>query len=143
MKEITTTKVITIGYEAFDGTRFSTEDDCRKYEQSAKGVIRRSAEDLMVSKMVSIESLYDCFCCEDMICVWDINTADHLQIVNQYLDTIDYGTRVDPKYLGKRVAAIAGADDSWACVLGTEEELREKFNARLSRVFHPEADTTT
>jgi hypothetical protein len=143
MKEITTTKVVTIGYEAFDGTRFSTEDECRKYEKSAEVVIRRNAEDLMVGKMVSVESLYECFCCDDMICVWDIDTADHLRIVNQYLDTIDYGTRVDPKYLGERVAVVVGAYDGWAGVLGTEEELREKFNARLAGVFHPETDTTT
>lgn len=141
MKEITTTKTITIGYEAFDGQRFNTAEECTKYEQSAKGVIRKSAEDLMVGKARSVESLYDCFCCEDALCVWDITNADHLQIVNQYLDNIDYGVRVDPKYIGKRVAAIAGAYDGWATVLGTEEELREQFNARLARVFHPETNT--
>ena len=52
MKELkrteTITKEITYGYAANDGTFFSSEEECKKYEASAKGVCSEAAKKYMI-----------------------------------------------------------------------------------------------
>lgn len=48
-KEKTTTQIY-YEYEAIDGTIFDTEDECKKYENSAKCVLRAKVKKLIVTK---------------------------------------------------------------------------------------------
>ena len=53
MKEIKEAKVIEeiIGYEAIDGTQFRDKEECRKYEETARVVIRNNFKQLVIKEM--------------------------------------------------------------------------------------------
>lgn len=59
MKELkrteTITKEITYGYAANDGTFFSSEEECKKYEASAKGVCSEAAKKYMIGSCSEME----------------------------------------------------------------------------------------
>jgi hypothetical protein len=48
IKERTVTEKYTV-YEAVDGTQFDFKEDCEKYDNSAKGVLRGKLKDLIVN----------------------------------------------------------------------------------------------
>lgn len=59
MKELkrteTITREITTGWEASDGTWFKTEEECKKYEESAKGVCSEAAKKYMIGSCSEID----------------------------------------------------------------------------------------
>lgn len=57
MKAITNVKTVEeiVGYEACDGTRFTTKEECQKYENTAKAVIKGRFKKLVVKEMVGID----------------------------------------------------------------------------------------
>ena len=54
MKAITNVKTVEeiVGYEACDGTRFTTKEECQKYENTAEAVIKGRFKKLVVKEMV-------------------------------------------------------------------------------------------
>lgn len=147
MKELkrTVTTETTYGYEAFDGAVFSSEEECRKYEQSAKCTIRKMAYDIRV-KDWSCDSLFGGFNYEDGIAVWDIKDAEHLRIVNQYLHTINTcaknETLIPADYIGHRVAVVYNEEFEYATLLGSYDEILSDFVGKLNKLFADPAPTS-
>ena len=56
MKTITNVKTVEeiVGYEACDGTRFTTMDECEKYENTAKAVIKSRFKKLVIKEIEGI-----------------------------------------------------------------------------------------
>lgn len=139
MKVNTRTKTIEeiMNYEAFDGCCFNTEEECRKYEQSAFGVAKVNA--LRLRNNARAE--YDVFEYTGSDCniamVFDIKDADALQIVNTYLHSIsNYCTcLIDPKYIGHKVAVLFGECEDWYCVMGTQEEMLATLTKNINKLF--------
>lgn len=55
VKEIVTTETTVIRYQAFDGEKFTTADECHKYENSAAGVLLGKIDDFTVKKDCTFE----------------------------------------------------------------------------------------
>lgn len=57
MKTIKETKTIEkiVGYEAYDGTRFDTEDECKRYEGLANNVIKKKFKNLVIKEIESCD----------------------------------------------------------------------------------------
>lgn len=136
-KEVTHTEII--GYEADDGTRFLTEEQCRKYEASAKYTCKRAFE-AIAGTCHNGTDYHEVFCIgyEDEMYVVDIKDADILRVINMYLDTLDHACDlIEPDNIGRRVA-ISIWDHSSYSVLGTRSEMESEFKSYLDRLFGTE-----
>lgn len=138
MKELkrTVTTEETYGFEASDGTVFSSKEECLKYEDSANYVIRRNAKNLLFREW-DCDSLFGGYCYDDHIKVWFIKDENHLLIINQYLQMIDFrcGNILSPEYIGNRVAVVVSEDSQYVDVLGTYHDILNGFTSDLNRLF--------
>ena len=148
MKELkrTVTTESVYGYEANDGTFFSSKEECQKYEQSARFVIRNMAKSMIVRDS-DCDSLFGGFNYEDTIYVWDIKDAEHLRIVNQFLRDCDYDydsvhrtAKLTPAHIGRRVAVVVNTECDYVYALGSYDEILSNFVGKLNKLF---ADPTT
>lgn len=92
----------TICYVATDGTEFSNCDECKKYEESALGVMRAKIQDLITGTTVgSPVSSWDLHGGEDEhdVIAIKMNTMDDLDIVMQWflLEHPYYNNPNDPE----------------------------------------------
>lgn len=150
MKEITVTKTVVevTGYEASDGTRFNTKEECMKYEQSAEAAVSKMFEDICVKPYgdthfaeCEIYENYGYGSEEYLDVIADIKTEKELKIANMYCDMWagKNGKRLDNKYIGKRVLIAVGIDwDRTFYAVGTEEEMIEGFKKTMAGFFRPE-----
>lgn len=76
MKEITVKETVShIEYIANDGTQFKDKQECRKYEESAQGVLMAKYMDYVV-KQTTEDDIYGCGSedyCMDVVQVKDVN----------------------------------------------------------------------
>lgn len=112
MREIIQEKTIKeiVGYEANDGRKFTTAEECKKYEESAIGVINADFEAVIQDKPFPECSIYEDFGygSEDfMMAVVDIKNADVLEIVNKYMALRKNGL-INPDFIGKKVIMNIG-----------------------------------
>lgn len=112
MREITQERTIkeVLGYESNDGKRFSTKEECEKYEKSAEGVINADFEAVVCDKPFAECNIYEDFGYgseEFMMAVVDIKNADILEIVNKYMALRKNGL-VNPDFIGKKVIINLG-----------------------------------
>lgn len=144
MKELkrTVTTESVWGYEANDGTVFTSKEECEKYEQSASCVIRQHAKDILFREW-KCESLFRDYGYDDHIKVWFIKDENTLSIVNQYLRSMDpYASLVTPDYIGLRVAVVVGSDWCYSSVLGSYDEILSDFVGKLNKLFADHAPTS-
>lgn len=141
LKKTITTETI-VGYEAEDGTVFSSREECQKYEQSAKNVIRKLAADLRI-RAWDLDSLYPQYGYDDELFVWYIRDAEHLRIINQYLrDICDYFDYIPAEYIGNRVAVVVDENCGHAFFIGTYSEILTRFTSQLNKLFADPKPTT-
>ena len=112
MKEITQTKTITetVGYEALDGRRFSSKEECEKYEKSAEYVLESDFNAVVVDKVFPECNIWEDYGygSEDFdMAVVDIRNADCLEIVNRYLSAHKIEL-IKPEYIGQKVLINLG-----------------------------------
>lgn len=144
MKELkrTVTTETVWGYEANDGTVFSSKEECEKYEQSARCVIRQHVKDILFREW-QCDSLFHGFNYDDHIKVWFIKDENTLCVVNQYLHNVDpYARLITPDYIGLRVAVVVNVDEDYATVLGTYNEILLDFTNQLNKLFADPAPTS-
>ena len=86
-KERTNIEKYTV-YEAVDGTQFDSQEECARYEKSAKGVLRGKLSRLIVNDQYNEWSLFKCGCEEDSIIAVGLPTEADVDTVLQtyYLD---------------------------------------------------------
>lgn len=134
MKELkrteTVTKEITYGWEASDGKVFNTEEECRKYEESAKGVCFAAAQKYLLgscsemdfTEYGSPECYIEFFKVPDMeaakaIAQYVLIRTDDKKLVQKVIDRI-----------GKRLFLSWNYDKDFCWVMSIEEykEMIEK-----------------
>ena len=146
MTEIKRTKTIEelVGYEAFDGKTFKTEDECRNYEQSAYGVLRKGLEDLMVGESFNETMIFEDFgygSDEYGLAVIEIKDEDDLFKANHYYEYVFKNNKlIGKEYIGKRVLINLGTEWDRAVPPNprTEDELKECLERAIKTYFYPD-----
>lgn len=84
LNEIKETKevVVRTEYIAEDGTVFRSEEECRKYEESALFVAKSKVK--LISKCYQ-DAINDDFCCDNPLEIYDIQTQEDLDNLKKYL----------------------------------------------------------
>lgn len=140
----TVTKEEVVGYRAIDGEYFGTEEECKKYEESAKVVAFKKIKQLMVGgDEFSESSIFENFGYgseEYHMAVLDIKTEKDLNDVNVYYDIVS-GHAVqllDNSYIGKRVLVNMGSsyDRYVSPCPRTLEELLKAFEKDMRLFFY-------
>ncbi len=115
MKEIFETKTIQqlVGFEAMDGRRFSSKEECMKYEKSAEYVLNSDLKAIMVGEPFSEFSIWEDYGCgsdDFMMAVLDIRNVDCLEIANRYFAryTSNPIEQLDSSVIGERVLVNLG-----------------------------------
>ena len=167
MKELTRTREVTevYGYESDDGTYFKTEEECRKYEETARYAIDKAFFDLCVRQdedksfngvMFAECGIFENFGCgsdEWMLVVVEMKSAEDLKIVDMYRKEHLHETQLNhPKnmltkdHIGKRVLVGIGQHyegyDAFY-VYGTVDEVVEKFRNDILMYFDPQIEKET
>ena len=150
MKELKRQKTIeeVVGYEAFDGKVFKTEEECEKYEESSYSAITKDFEQLIVGKRFEECRIWEDFgygSDEYEMAVIDIRDENDLYIANRYYqqfapDNVDM--TIDKNYIGNRVLVNLGSEyDRFVnpCPR-TKNELRKQFEATIEKYFSPESE---
>lgn len=143
-----TIKEIT-GYRAEDGTFFRTKEECEKYEDTAKAVIRGRFHKLFVG-----EQFAECVIYEDFgygseefdMAVIEIKSEEDVKTVEMYAEMVGSSfTNFDnkpitTKDIGKRY--LVGFNDCCGSdclyINGTMEEQIEHFRHEMDKFFNPE-----
>ena len=130
MKEIKRTRTVeeVVGYEASDGTRFNNQEECKKYEETAKGVIFNEFKRLIIGEPFgecTIWSDYGYGSDEFQLAVIEIKNADDLHTANMFAEAYKFGYVFTNDFIGKRILINLGYYGSYGdCGLypRTEEE---------------------
>lgn len=123
-------------YEAFDGTKFKTESECIKYEESAVAAAKKAAWHYLVAERVD----YDIFDSEDTgLNVFDVPDATAYEIILHW-GNISKVYRIEeftPTYIGKRVAFLWTEWDgiSFCPVYATKEQMLEFYTEHIEQLF--------
>lgn len=150
MKEIKKTRTIeeVTGYEAFDGTEFTTKEECEKYENSAIGVVTKELEKLFIDERFVECQIYEHFGYgseEFEYAIVDIKNDDDLRIINQYYELQSKGnikseSLISRDYIGKRVMITLGYTYDREYTYPnpmTEDKLIELFKKEIGMYFNP------
>lgn len=137
MKALTKTTESIYAWEAFDGKIFNDRDECAKYENSAKAVAKRAANELIVRE-TPLYKFFEWVGSEDTVRVYRIKDATDLQIVNTYLMLLDRGAKSIPvEAIGKDYAVVIWDCDEGYSEMGTKEELVAKMLNNIEKAFTP------
>lgn len=152
MREIKRTRTIEeiTGYEANDGTYFTTEEECLKYERSAEAAIREMFNNICVkhngNASFAESEIFENYGYgneEYEYVIADIKTETELKIANMYCDIWagSFGKKLKNDSIGKRVLIRIGNTFSQDFIpVGTEEEIVEDFKKTMAKFFRPEAN---
>lgn len=120
-------EVVRVEYVAEDGTEFRSEDECRKYEESALFVVRQRLKRLN-KKYASQYSLLDFGSEDDEIEIFDIQTQEDLDDLKKYLhlnlsmhrayDIKEILKYFDNVTTGHEVIVFWGYDKDWCHTFG-------------------------
>lgn len=84
-KTETIEKLVKIEYIAEDGTVFSNEEECKKYEGSALFAISKELKRLTEKDCVSQNDINDGLSYDDMVEIFDVQTERDLENLRRYL----------------------------------------------------------
>ena len=158
MKTITNVKTVEeiVGYEACDGTRFTTEEECKKYENTAKAVIKSRFKKLVIKEIEGCD-ITDCGsrftgagCDEDwyyaLVEIKDENDLKTAQMYHVIEGSKSGKYGFDETMIGKRVIVGIGSgiyprpEEGSQCeyadcfVYGTIEEQVKKYENALRQL---------
>ena len=154
MKKIKETREVVVSYEAFDGTRFDNEDECKKYESTAEAVITKAFYDLITresGKPIDDTLFAECEIWENYgygseefdMAIIEIKNEEELEIANRFYE-IKHGTGIGREYIGKRILVNIGYSyDNYYGVYArprTREELIEDFTKNIDTYFKKEEE---
>ena len=139
MKAITVEKTVQeiTGYEADDGTWFRTEEECKKYEDSAFYAAQKAARGCRTN-VASAECAFDgfCGCFEDEITVYDIKDAQMMHVVNTYLSHLNRSNKlITPEMIGHKVCVQQYYDDCYTHIYGTRTDMELQFSKLMDKLF--------
>lgn len=134
-KEITRIERIT-EYEATDGTVFKNEEECKKYEASAKCAIESAYKKTFKTFDgigISTESCrFATFGCDSKLYAVKINNADELKVFNMRQGKDNDNLGADS--IGKEIVIEAPDWDDYHYILGTREDIKAEFCAFIDKI---------
>lgn len=93
-------------FVAYDGTEFTNSDECKKYEESARGVLMAKIKPLVIQS-IDEEDLFGCGCTDNVVWVMKPNKQDDVDTIMQaYLLYNEYMTRDENKDRLERVKKL-------------------------------------
>ena len=146
MKEIKTTRTIeeVTAYEADDGTRFKTADECKRYENSAHYAIYNQFLGLAISKPFPECTIFENFgygSDEYNLVIIDIKDEKDLKIANMFAEMQVKECRFDSSRIGQRILVAIGNEYSENCyVYGTQDELIKMFKQDIDKYYNPKSN---
>lgn len=149
MKEIKTTRTIEeiTAYEANDGTRFNTKEECEKYESSAEYAISEQFKSLMIREPFTEYEIYEYFGYgseEYTYVTIEIKDERDLNIALMYQNIRDKtcNKKFNKDMIGKRLLVNLGNDcyDKLCYPLYNYEELIDKFKNETKKYFMTEEE---
>lgn len=154
MKEIKITRTIeeVAAYEADDGMRFKTKEQCEAYETSARHAIQSQFYQLSVGKSGVFR---ECDIFEnfgygseeyDMIVI-EIKNENDLKIANMFAE-MQRGDLYNsehccfkPSMIGQRILVGLGSQYDVNChIYGTEQEMIDQFKRDMDKFFNPKME---
>lgn len=144
MKKITETFEKVTGYEAFDGTRFTSEEECCEYEGKAVNIVYQRFLKLVVNTCDEYD-IFNIFGCGSEDYDWlvlDIKDKADIETIELYSQFTGRPITVDEKYIGKRVIMSYGCSYEahkyrYPDLRGTLDEVVDKFRTRMDECFNP------
>ena len=134
-KETKTIEEIT-SYEAFDGTKFETKNECIKYENSAVVAAKKAAWHYLVAERCD----YDVFNSEDTgLYVFDVPDTTAYEVILHWgnINDICNIEEFTPSYIGKRVA-FCWYDCtyiSFCPMYATKEQMIKFYTEHIEKLF--------
>lgn len=127
MKSLTRENTITetYGYEAYDGTFFTSESECVQYESTAKSVVGQMYKKLVVASGAAHDLFVDGDCDSqlDVVCC---KTVEDLTIVNQHIINqcgVGNNPILDTSVLGNMIIILWGYLHDWCDVYSSFEDI--------------------
>ena len=114
MKRVDSNTVLSIVvYEAFDGTQFDTMEECKKYEASAYGVLKKRVMEIALPKP---ETDFECLMGDDReYLMVHIKDEAALLTVNSFieLNNRDQSTLIPASDIGKVIVLVINCEGDW------------------------------
>ncbi len=143
MKEVTREKTITevAYYEAIDGMRFNTKEDCEKYEKSAELVVLAELKAYKIGSMTPYE-LYNGEGSEEYdIDIYNIPNSDVLRKLNTYRLMIAKDNNViGEEYVGKTILLQWDYDHQYSYCEGTIDDIVAKVRRAYDKAIAPKEE---
>ena len=156
----TVEEVVRVEYIAEDGTVFRSEEECKKYEESALFAISKELKRLTKDNTSQYE-INDNFSCDDTVEIFDVQTEKDLENLRRYLYlvlkkhgasdstvkecfTSEDGKRknhvFDSVTIGHEVLIFWNYDNDWLWVYndGSINGYCEFFRERITKLITPE-----
>lgn len=132
-----TTEEIT-GYKAIDGAWFRTEEECRKYEESAKIVTYKMVEPYILAKTNCYMLFNGNGCEDDDVDIINIKDSDVLRNVNQWRVLCDKSVKIlGDDCIGKTILLGWDYDRCWSWSFGTIDDVLQKIKEDYEAVINP------
>lgn len=128
-------------YVAADGSQFASEEECRKYEETAKCVINKIFKSVPQQKQAFYQTGLDIYGCDDSLYAIKIRDENDLETVNKWLisefkpngeDVATYG--VDA--IGTIQLFDVDGYESIFWMLGTPDDLKKRLCDSVDALFN-------
>ena len=125
MKQITEkVETLVTRFEAVDGTKFATEEQCKEWEKSYECTVNAMWNDIEKASMTS----YDMYSagCEEEIYIVKAKSIDEVTAINAYLmvvSTNENGGFFTTESIGKEMVLMLDEGCQWHNLLGTKDEI--------------------
>jgi len=115
-----------IKYVAVDGEMFDNKEECEAYESTSPSAIDAQFKKLplQMSERFIENSCFSDFSYDDVICAVKIENAEHLEILNKWINTHHNPDKIGIDKIGTIQLIDIYGDDVW--ILGTPAEFKEK-----------------
>lgn len=127
------------GYYADDGTWFKTEDECRKYEETAKIVVLKMVKDKMIAK-TTVYNLLNEGDCDCDVEIFNVDSLETVELLNRYtaINTRENQVEFTADMVGKKIILIWNYDRDWCCCRGSIDDLLAKIKKNYEEVLAQE-----
>ena len=142
MKKVTKTQTTEhIYYEAIDGTLFSNEEECRKYEKSAEVVLYGMIKDKVVGITTPYGLLgtgYD----DNLIYIYKVDSMETLELLNRYIYLkTEIECLLNENMIGKDVLVEWSYDEDGARYYGSIEDYCTWIKTQYSECLKKYSET--
>ena len=124
-------------YIANDGTEFLSEDECKKYEKTARSVIHGMFKKLpiQITENLGEHDPFGCFSYDDTLYAVSVRNIDDVETVNRWI--MSHGNYNDP--IGADTVGTIQLfdvyDSSSVWNIGTPYDLKKKYNEAIDKLF--------